>query len=97
MVRHIVLFKFRDEVTWADPRAQRAEQASQQHPHNIPDILSWECGRNITERLIAYDFGIVGKFVDYSAVLRYLVHPDHVEGAELWRQIATWIVVDFTD
>lgn len=95
MLNHVVLFKFHDGVSWDDPRAREAEQVSQGHPRHIPDIISWECGRNTTARDIGYDFAVLGRFADHDAIKRYLVHPDHVRGVELWRRIATWAVVDF--
>ncbi|WP_043266811.1 Dabb family protein [Streptomyces sp. CT34] len=95
MLNHVVLFKFRPGVTWDDPRALQAERASRRHPVHIPEILSWECGRNTTDRDIGYDFAVIGRFSDHQAVESYLSHPDHVQGVELWREIATWAVVDF--
>ncbi|NUS16800.1 MAG: Dabb family protein [Streptomyces sp.] len=94
-IRHIVLFKFKEGVTWSDPRAEEAEAATKGHPRWIPDIAGWQCGRNISDRPIAHDFALIGDFADQDAVDRYLVHPDHVRGADLWRAIADWSVVDF--
>ncbi|GGM06052.1 hypothetical protein GCM10010129_57160 [Streptomyces fumigatiscleroticus] len=94
-IRHVVLFKFKDGVSWSDPRAAEAEAATRQHPRHIPDIVNWQCGRNVAERSIAHDFALIGDFADQDAVARYLVHPDHVRGVELWRAIADWSVVDF--
>ncbi|QKW07734.1 Dabb family protein [Streptomyces sp. NA04227] len=94
-IRHVVLFKFKDGVTWADPRAKAAEAATREHPRHIPEIGHWQCGRNVAQRAIAHDFALTGDFADRDAVARYLVHPDHVRGVELWRAIADWSVVDF--
>ncbi|KAB8171003.1 Dabb family protein [Streptomyces sp. 3MP-14] len=94
-IRHVVLFKFRDGVDWSDPRAKEAEAATREHPRHIPEIVDWQCGRNVTERSIAHDFALVGDFADREAVARYLVHPDHLRGVALWRAIADWSVVDF--
>ncbi|MFI2259779.1 Dabb family protein [Streptomyces tubercidicus] len=95
MLRHVVLFKLSPGVDWDDPRAQRAEVATRNHPQHIAEILSWECGRNTADRPIAYDFALCGTFSDADAVNRYLRHPDHVSGVDLWRAIATWVVVDY--
>ncbi|WP_371478721.1 Dabb family protein [Kitasatospora sp. NBC_00315] len=95
MIRHVVLFKFREGVTWSDPRAQVAEEATRRHPEFIPEILSWECGRNEVDRPVAYDFALIGGFADPAAVTRYLEHPDHQRGVALWRELAEWNVVDF--
>ncbi|WDO05343.1 Dabb family protein [Streptomyces murinus] len=95
MIRHTVLFRFRPEVDWSDARARAAEAATAGHPDHIEEILGWEFGRNMTERPVAYDFALIGTFADRGAVDRYLTHPDHVRGVELWREIATWVVADF--
>ncbi|GHF31008.1 Dabb family protein [Streptomyces griseoluteus] len=94
-VRHVVLFKFKDGINWSDPRAEEAEAATLRHPLHIPEIANWSCGRNTAARSIAHDFAVIGDFADRDAVHRYLTHPDHVRGVELWRAIADWSVVDF--
>jgi hypothetical protein len=94
MIRHVVLFRFRDGVDWSDPRAAEAEAATAAHPAHIPEILAWEHGRNLNSRAAGYDFALIGTFADLSAVERYLVHPDHRDGVAKWREIATWVVVD---
>ncbi len=97
MICHIVCFRFRDGVTWADPRAQAAELISRGHPEFIPDIVHWAVGRNTTERAVAYDFSVIGWFEDRDALERYQVHPDHQRGVEAWRELSTWVVVDLDD
>lgn len=96
MIRHVVLFRFRPGVDWSDARARAAEAATASHPDHIEEILDWEFGRNMTERAVAYDFALIGTFADREAIDRYLNHPDHVRGVELWKEIATWVVADFT-
>ena len=97
MICHVVCFKFRDGVTWADPRAQAAELISRGHPEHIPEIVTWAVGRNTTERPVAYDFCVIGWFEDRDALERYQVHPDHQRGVEAWRELSTWVVVDLDD
>jgi stress responsive alpha/beta barrel protein len=94
-MRHVVLFRFRTGVTWADPRAVAAERATADHPRYIKDILGWEFGRNLSSRPIAYDFALIGTFADQAAIDRYLNHPDHLRGVRLWEEIATWVMADF--
>jgi len=94
-IRHVVLFKFRPGVTWADPRAAAAEEATVGHPGQIEEILSWEFGRNLASRAAAYDFALIATFAGQAEVARYLNHPDHLRGVRLWQEIATWVVADF--
>ncbi|MCX5415807.1 Dabb family protein [Streptomyces sp. NBC_00059] len=94
MIRHVVLFRFRDGVDWSDPRAVEAEAATAAHPAHIPEILHWEHGRNLNSRAAGYDFGLIGTFADLPAIDRYLSHPDHQAGVAAWQAIATWVVAD---
>ncbi|WP_234348023.1 Dabb family protein [Streptomyces specialis] len=89
-----MLFRFRDGVTWSDPRAQEAEKATHGHPREIPEILEWTAGRNSADRENAYDFAVVGLFEDHAALGRYMEHPDHRRGVRLWREISEWVVTD---
>ncbi|MDV9170878.1 Dabb family protein [Streptomyces sp. W16] len=97
MIRHIVCFRFRPGVTWADPRAEAAERISRDHPRHIPEILSWTVGRNATPREAAHDFAVVGQFADRAALQRYQTHPDHQRGVRAWSELSTWVVVDLDD
>lgn len=94
-IRHVVLFKFRPGITWTDTRAAIAAQMTADHPKQIKEILSWEFGRNISDRPDAYDFALIGTFAHQAAIVRYLRDPDHIRGIRLWNEIATWVIVDF--
>ncbi|MGW9115760.1 Dabb family protein [Streptomyces sp. NPDC055663] len=95
MIRHVVLFKFHDGVDYGDPRFLRAEAEIHDLPNHVPEILQWECGRNVAERNIAYDYAAIGGFEDRDAVEAYLYHPVHVRGVDSWREFSTWVMADF--
>lgn len=95
MIRHVVLFKLHDNVSRDDPRFLDAEAEVQRLPEEIPEILEWECGWNIADRDIAYDYAIIGGFADEDAVKTYLYHPVHMRGVEKWREFSSWVVADF--
>ncbi|MFD6887646.1 Dabb family protein [Streptomyces sp. NPDC059957] len=95
MICHVVLFKFHDGVGWDDPRFLEADRDVRVLPQSIPEILEWKCGRNVTNREIAYDYAVIGNFKDKSAVETYLYHPVHMRGVDQWRQFSTWVVTDF--
>ena len=61
----------------------------------VPEVASWECAWNITDRPIAYDFAINCTVADRSALTRYLEHPAHQAGVALWREFATWVIADY--
>ncbi|MFE3319309.1 Dabb family protein [Nocardia sp. NPDC059195] len=94
MISHIVCFRFRPGVSWADPRAETAEIITREHPRYIPEIRSWTVGRNRTDRVAAYDFALVGQFDDRAALDRYMSHPDHQRGVRAWSELSSWVVVD---
>ncbi|MFK0111599.1 Dabb family protein [Streptomyces sp. NPDC091217] len=94
MITHIVLFKFRPGVDWSDPRALVAEKVTEGHRTEIDDIVNWRCGRDVSERSDAYDFAVIGEFLDSDALARYQHHPCHRRGVELWSALATWVVTD---
>ena len=93
-VRHIVLFTLHSGITRDDCRVTEAAQLSDEHFEQIDDILEWWSGFNISERDVAADFAVIGRFADRAAVTRYLHHPHHQMGVEAWRRLADWIVID---
>ncbi len=94
MLVHIVLFKFNAGIGWGDPRVLAAEDTTRNHPRHIPEIRHWTVGRNVTDREVAYDFAVIGRFADRAALDRYLIHPDHQRGVAAWRELSTWVVAD---
>ena len=99
IVRHILLGKFRPEMTPAqyDEFIQRFSELAEK----IPGILSFEHGKNNSPE--GKDLGmthvILLTFTDAAARDAYLVHPDHI-GFGTWLNEANLlqdlVVVDFT-
>jgi hypothetical protein len=94
VIKHVVLFKLKPGVEWNDPVTQTAVTMAGRVGDEVADLKSWQTGRNISAREIAYDFLVIGTVADEAALERYLVHPFHVEAIKLWRQISDWIMVD---
>ncbi|MEU6877692.1 Dabb family protein [Streptomyces sp. NPDC046712] len=95
MIRHLVLFKLNEGIAKDDPRAVAAAEAFDGLEKEIPELSFWECGWNVSERPIAYDFAINSAVDDADALQRYLDHPAHQAGVALWREIATWVIADY--
>ncbi|MEU1443609.1 Dabb family protein [Streptomyces mirabilis] len=95
MIRHLVLFKLNEGVERDDPRVVEGEAAFRPLGDQIPELRFWECGWNITDRPIAYDFAINSAVDDPDALKRYLEHPAHQAGVALWREFATWVIADY--
>ncbi|MCG7204102.1 MULTISPECIES: Dabb family protein [Streptomyces] len=95
MIRHLVLFKLNEGVERDDPRAVAGAAAFSALGGVIEDLRFWECGWNVTDRPIAYDFAINSAVEDAAALKRYLEHPDHQAAAAQWREFATWVIADY--
>ena len=94
MLTHIVCWKYKDEVT-ADQRAHHIERLWAL-PDIIPNIVSFNVGRDILHLDRSFDTGLVAVYPDRAALDVYTDHPAHQEVAELGRQIAEKVVsVDF--
>ena len=94
MIRHLVLFKLNEGVTRDDPRVVEGAAAFAELGSQIIELREWECGWNVTDRDIAYDFAINSLVDDAAALQAYLVHPAHQAGVSLWKAFATWVIAD---
>lgn len=99
MVRHILLIKFRPEMTEAqlDEMIQRFREMTEK----IPGALSFEHGANNSPEGLDLGFTqvIMVNFKDAAARDAYLVNPDHIRFTTwLGEQniIENLVVVDFT-
>ena len=94
MIRHLVLFKLNEGVAKDDPRAVEGAAAFAALGGQIPQLREWECGWNLSDRDIAYDFAINSLVDDAEALQSYLTHPAHQEGVAHWKTFATWVIAD---
>jgi uncharacterized protein with GYD domain len=97
MIRHIVLFKLKPGIGWADERVAAAERKAEQVGARVGELLEWRVGRNVSDRDIAYDYVAIGLVRDDAALRRYLVHPYHQESVALWREISDWVMADLAE
>lgn len=94
MLTHIVCWKYKTETT----AAQRAEHIAKLRnlPNVIPNILSFNVGRDILHLERSFDTGLVAIYPDRDALDFYTVHPEHQEVVNLGKQIAEKVIsVDF--
>lgn len=88
MVKHIVLFKLKDEA----PEAQKLEAmnrfkaAIEALPARIPVIRKIEVGLNINPGE-TWSIGLYSEFDSLDDVKRYAVHPDHVAAGKLLAEV----------
>lgn len=77
MIRHIVLIRFRPEISEAAIAAIFADLNAIQY--QLPGILSITSGRSKSPEQIerGYLHGFVADFADWPALAAYQAHPDH--------------------
>lgn len=88
MVKHIVLFKLKDEAP-AEARlaAMNAFKAAiEALPAKIPFIRSIEVGLNINPAE-TWSIALYSEFDSLDGVRRYAVHPDHVAAGKLLAEV----------
>ena len=95
MLKHIVIFKYRDGVTKDAPRVRDVYARLAQLPAQIPEVLAWEQGYNVSGRDIAYDLALYSAFESQETLQRYSDHPAHRAVVERLREICTWHIVDY--
>ena len=77
MLKHIVFMKFKPDLP--DTEAVRLEQELRALPGIIPEILSYEMGKDIVHSERSFDFALIGTFRDLSSLKKYISHPEHQE------------------
>ena len=95
MIRHLVLFKLKPGIARDDPRVKRWMEMSDLLPSQIPQIVGWECGWNITDRPIEYDIGQNSTFESRDDRAIYVPHPAHQAMVGVAREVADWVLVDY--
>ena len=75
MLRHVVLFKFKKRV--GEGEIADLEQSLAVLPPVIPEILSYEFGRDVVRSERSYDLALVSTFKDLNSLQRYQKHPYH--------------------
>lgn len=95
MIKHVVVMKFKPGIHETD--IAQLEQGLDRLPGTIPEILSYDFGRDIVHSERSFDFALVSSFRDMDALKRYQGHPEHLKVLELVRSMCEQIIaVDFT-
>ena len=96
MLTHIVVWKYRAEVSAEDRR--RHVEMLRRLPSIIPEIESFSVGFDVLRLARSYDTGLTSTFRDRAALDAYTNHPEHLKVAEFGRGISEHVVsVDFED
>ncbi len=95
MIRHLVLFKLNEGVERDDPRVVKGVEAFRALGGQIDELRFWECGWNVSDRPIAYDFAINSAVEDADACSGTWSTRPTRRGVALWREFATWVIADY--
>ena len=94
MLKHVVFMKFKQSVT--DSEITDLEKSLGALPGVIPEIKSYEFGRDIVHSERSYDFCLISSFEDLESMKRYQVYPEHVVVLNKVRNMCDGILaVDF--
>jgi len=94
MLRHVVMCKFKAGAS--ESAIAEIVKGLGGLPAIIPEILEFECGRDVLRSERSYDFVLVAKFENLEKLKRYQVHPEHQKVAVKLREICDSILlVDF--
>jgi hypothetical protein len=90
MLRHIVLWKVKDQALGLEKAALCAEfkRRLEALVGVVPEIRSFEVGLNVVLGDTAADIGLVSSFDDLAALQRYVEHPVHQEVVAFVKQVA---------
>jgi hypothetical protein len=96
MLTHIVIWKYRVEVT----QEQREKHIAmlRRLPSIIPNIINFNVGFDMLHLSRSYDTGLVAIFPDREALDHYTIHPEHVKVADFGKTVSEHVAsVDFVD
>jgi hypothetical protein len=75
MIRHVVLFRWKDDVDEAHVAATAA--ALRALPAQIPEIISYSCGQDLGVAATNLDFAVSAQFASTVDFIAYRDHPAH--------------------
>ena len=96
MLTHIVVWKYKDEVSQETREKHRAKLANLKNV--IAEVVDLKVGADVLHLARSYDMGLVATFKNLEDLDAYTVHPIHQEAANLGKEIAARVAsVDFLD
>jgi len=99
MIKHIVMFKLKEEAEGRDKAAntQMLKAMLEALPASIKEIRFFEVGVNFLQASIAYDLVLVSQFESLEALQSYQKHPEHFKVFDfVVKTCENRIVVDYS-
>ncbi len=98
MIKHIVMFKFKNfaESNNKQGNIRMLKSYLEALPAKISEIKFFEVGVNFSDASIAYDLVLISEFLSKEALYSYQNNPDHVKVADFAGKVCeSRIVVDY--
>ena len=91
MVKHIVVWKMREEAEGADKQenALKIKVLLESLKDRIPGVIKLEVGINFSAAEGSGDIVLYSEFADRAALEAYQLHSEHQNAAELVRSVVT--------
>ena len=91
MIKHVVMLKFKKDAQEAG--IGELEKKMGALPGEVPEIKSYEFGRDIIRSERSYDFALVSVFEDIESLKRYRIHPLHQEVLKILKDLCESVLV----
>ncbi len=96
MVKHIVFFRIKPEIKDKNAAIDTVIGELQPLAGQIPEIVSYELGKNFSDRETAFDIALVSEFASKQDLDTYRNHPLHKQAVEnIKPYISQTAVVDY--
>lgn len=85
MLRHVVMWRLKDEADGRNKAANAAQiiSALRELPAKIPEIILLETGHSTFGPEGSYDIVLLVDLADRSALESYMNHPEHVKVSQM--------------
>ena len=87
MIKHIVLFDFKDENK--EENIQKAKEMLLSLMESVPSLKKMEVGINFSKEERAMDLSIYTEFDDVLGLEEYAIHPKHLEVVAFIKTVVT--------
>ena len=95
MIAHLVLFKLKPGFSADDAKVREAFALFAGLRAQCPTIVDWKHGWNVTDRPIAYDYGLYATFATIDDLNGCVPHPAHQAIVSRLKGIADWYLCDY--
>ncbi len=85
MVKHIVMFEFKDEKR--DENIKKAKEMLEDLINTVPTLKSMEVGVNFSKENRAMDLSIITSFNNIEGLNEYATHPEHLKVVKFIKEV----------